>query len=152
MLFRLIDHYNDEIKEVNKEEINDCFICYENEITPIKLNSETYYLKNCKCDGYVHENCLTIWYEKNNKCPICRVPIIGKANISIRILNRGTYIYIFFLSLKKNTQRFMKFVFVLFLFSLTFDYYMSISKKVYRYGYDYESSYFYDEFINKTYV
>ena len=45
MLFILTDHYNDEIKE--EEEVNDCFICYENEIPPIKLNSNKYYLKDC---------------------------------------------------------------------------------------------------------
>lgn len=154
MLFRLIDHYNDEIKQVNKEEVHICFICYENEIPPIKLNSGTYYLKNCKCDCFVHEKCLTIWYKKNKKCPICRLPIIGEANISTQILNRETHIFIFLLALKKNTQRLVKIVSVLFLFLLTFDYYMSISKKIYRYQYDYESSYYNlnDEFINKSYI
>jgi len=82
MLFRIIDHYESEIEEIDEEiakEIDEepvsCFICFEfqfdnNDI--ISLKNQTDYYKFCECDGYIHANCLNLWYEKNPECPICR--------------------------------------------------------------------------------
>ena len=153
MLFRLTDHYNAEIKE---EEVNDCFICYENEMTPIKLNSNKYYLKECKCEGYVHIKCLTIWYEKNKKCPICRISMIEKPNIAIYMSYKTRFVVLFLLTLKKNTRILMRIFSALFLLFLMCEYYTSISNKVYhnyRYGYDYEYPYLdsNNDFLNKSY-
>ena len=35
-----------------------------------------YVLLNCKHD--YHEECIKKWFERNNKCPICKHPIIAK--------------------------------------------------------------------------
>ena len=60
MLFRLVDHYNIELDECNKKlESVECLICYdiifEDELNPIKLNSNTKYIKYCKCDIFIHK-------------------------------------------------------------------------------------------------
>ena len=86
MLFRIIDHYESENKDIDEEiveeideeiheETRECFVCFEiqfdnNDI--ISLKNQTNYYKFCKCDGYIHVNCLNLWYEKNPECPICR--------------------------------------------------------------------------------
>ena len=90
MLFRIVDHYEELNGEIDKElngeidkelngeidkETRECFVCFEiqfdnNDI--ISLKNQTDYYKFCKCDGYIHVNCLNLWYEKNPECPICR--------------------------------------------------------------------------------
>ena len=71
MLFRTCEHYNDDY--VNQKM---CFICYEiktdHEIQTITLNMQEDYIKLCECNGFAHNNCLKKWYDKSNKCPICR--------------------------------------------------------------------------------
>ena len=144
-----------EIKE--EEEVNDCFICYENEIPPIKLNSNKYYLKDCNCEAYVHIKCLTIWYKKNQKCPICRISMIEKSNITIYMSYKTRYLVLFLLALKKNTLILIRIFSTLFLLFLLCECYTSISNKAYhnyRYGYDYEYPYLdsNNEFLNKSYI
>jgi hypothetical protein len=149
MFFRLIDHYNDEIniKEDNKE-IMECFICYEvsyeNELKPIKLNSNNIYLKKCKCDGYIHKNCLTLWYEKSKKCPVCRSFMTEKTNVSVIAFTNGGYILFMYLVVKKNINRFLRFFSVIFLFYFISDFYISLIIKnqiYYDYDYNYYSGY-----------
>jgi hypothetical protein len=59
---------------VNIVDKNDCLICLEindnDDNICIRIENK-YYIKECLCDGWVHEYCLNIWYIKNNKCPIC---------------------------------------------------------------------------------
>jgi hypothetical protein len=60
---------------------NECFICYENDSKNkklINLNSKNNYLKNCKCNGYIHQECLDLWFELNQSCPVCRKLMIKK--------------------------------------------------------------------------
>jgi hypothetical protein len=132
MLYRIVDHYNDyEIKNNNDNKNSECFICYEisceNEEEPIKLNSKNYYLKDCTCDGFIHKKCLSIWYEQNKKCPICRMYMSEKTNMAtIIILNRNGYILFFYLVIKKNIKKFLKYLSVCFLMYFIYDYYLTI--------------------------
>lgn len=68
-----------------------CFICHEftcdNGNKPFKLKEQTYYLKTCSCDGFIHRNCLDIWYNRSQKCPICREFVIDKKLFDVIILN-----------------------------------------------------------------
>jgi hypothetical protein len=86
MLFRIIDHYESENKDIDEEIVEEideeiheepisCFVCFETQFDNndiISLKNQTDYYKFCKCDGYIHINCLNLWYEKNPECPICR--------------------------------------------------------------------------------
>jgi hypothetical protein len=55
----------------NTNDNNVCIICWEN-------NKKIYKLKEiiieniCDCNIYVHSECLNIWIEKHNCCPICK--------------------------------------------------------------------------------
>ena len=64
MLFRICEHYDDNqlIYEEWLVDEKDCFICFEkinmNESKIHKLNNQLLFIKNCRCDGYVHKKCL----------------------------------------------------------------------------------------------
>jgi len=58
---------------------NECFICLEvyfDNVTAIKLNKMEEYIKECSCDGWIHEKCFNKWHNVNKKCPICRTVIV----------------------------------------------------------------------------
>jgi hypothetical protein len=117
MIYRLVEHYNDDIEE--KDIIGECFICYEfkieNEEIPINLKQQCYYLKICSCNGWIHTTCLNTWCLKTNKCPMCRTQMTKITKlISIIIQNNWvlTSIYIVYV---RNMSKFLRFVFVTFL-------------------------------------
>ena len=152
MFFRLVDHYNDEINiKEDEKEIMECFICYEssyeNELKPIKLNSNNYYLKECSCNGYVHNKCLSIWYSKNKKCPICRKFMTEKTNISVIIFNKGGYILFVYLVIKRSMNNILRYLSVIFLFYFVSEFYISLIKKNPIY-YDYNFDYNFDDVYN----
>ena len=119
MLFRITDkiqknknkNKNNKIQK-NKEEISECFICYEiilpDKTKPIKLISQKDYVKNCTCNGWIHKNCLDDWYNISKKCPICREIITKKALDIIIIKKENLYIVIL-----KNIYKTIKFFIIL---------------------------------------
>jgi len=61
----------------------DCFICLqersdETNLLPFRLKNQKYYIKSCKCDGWIHYACLEDWMSVNNSCPICRMAMYVK--------------------------------------------------------------------------
>jgi hypothetical protein len=79
MIFITTNYYfDDEDNQDTKEakETNMCFICFENELEnkcPLtKLKDQKLFKKNCICDGWIHNECLTKWYNTKPLCPICR--------------------------------------------------------------------------------
>lgn len=61
----------------------DCFICLqersiETNLLPVRLKNQNYYIKSCKCDGWIHYACLEDWMHVNNSCPICRMVMYVK--------------------------------------------------------------------------
>jgi ABC-type antimicrobial peptide transport system permease subunit len=123
---------NDEIIEENNKEQRECFVCFEisldkNDI--ISLKTHTDYFKFCECDGYIHINCLNLWYEKNEKCPICRNTVKKADNIELYNLYQYEYflyvIYSYLVVKKTLANSFLFiikisrcFIFYLFLFSI----------------------------------
>jgi hypothetical protein len=76
MLFITTNYYfEDEDYEETKKK-NMCFICFENESENkyplIKLKNQKVFIKDCICDGCIHNECLTKWYNIKPVCPICR--------------------------------------------------------------------------------
>jgi hypothetical protein len=75
MIFITTNYYFEEEEEETKE-INICFICFENENESkyilTKLKNQKLFIKNCVCDGWIHNECLTKWCNFKQICPICR--------------------------------------------------------------------------------
>ena len=110
MLFRVVDHYNIDLNEKNEKNKNnekiECFICFEtvieNELQPIRLNLNNYYIKKCSCDGFIHKKCLDIWYSNNKKCPICRKFMCDNTTVSVSLICKGRYILFSYIIKKKK--------------------------------------------------
>jgi hypothetical protein len=77
MLFRTIEHYPYS-EETNYFIEKECLICYNNISCDFIIKNK--YNFNCECYKLLHENCLEMWYTKNNTCPICRKKHINKNN------------------------------------------------------------------------
>lgn len=147
MLFRVIDHYNIELNELNQNiqnnsnnsnnntsnntydnsQTEECFVCYEilNNEKPIKLNSQVYYIKKCGCDGFIHKKCIDLWFSKNNKCPICRDIMYIKSDVTL-IVNNGGKILFACIIIKKNIIKLLRFLSVCFFIFLTCEFYLMI--------------------------
>ena len=87
--------YNDEIFHHEKE----CFVClelklYTDNSRTIKLNKMEDYIKDCSCDGWIHEHCFSKWHNVNKYCPICRCVII---------FTKYEYCFLIIHKFKKNT-------------------------------------------------
>ena len=88
MIFRTYEHYppnevcyNIIFENFKNNYDNICIICFEhnsllNEL--ITLNTQTLYIKQCNCDAIIHNHCLSMWHGLTQKCPICRVVMIGQ--------------------------------------------------------------------------
>jgi uncharacterized CHY-type Zn-finger protein len=78
MIFITTNYYFDD--EEYEYENNICFICFENELESkfllTKLKNQHFYIKICLCDGWIHSECLTCWYNMKQTCPICRKHMI----------------------------------------------------------------------------
>jgi hypothetical protein len=76
--------------EISNNENYICLICYQiknkKEKKPIQLKNQNIYIKTCECNGLFHNCCLEIWYNKSNKCPICREYMLNKNAITTVII------------------------------------------------------------------
>ena len=91
MIFRTYEHYphNEVYYNIIVENFvnnydNICIICFDhnsllNEL--INLNTQTLYIKQCNCNAIIHNYCLGAWYDRTQKCPICRSVMIAKAGV-----------------------------------------------------------------------
>jgi hypothetical protein len=157
MLFRTCDHYyNDEL--VINSETSVCFICYEllyEDMKPIKLNSKTYYIKKCNCEGFVHKKCIDKWYNINNSCPICRSTIIKNTNFITKILAINHYFVIFYFFYLRNFIKIKRYFFILFYIYFTSEIYFTLlnSNFIYYYSNKYRGfneNYGFDDIIFKN--
>jgi len=109
MLYRLIEHYDDDLFETivaNKE----CFVClsvdFDDELFPMSLeNNNICYTRKCNCIGFIHRKCLDKWYALNQKCPVCRVYMKKTTTDNLicivfrRIYDKSVYCIIIFTSI-----------------------------------------------------
>ena len=116
MIFITFDPYNDNTyndKSIynTQPQYDDCFVCMEtivNNQKTIKLKNQIFYLKQCQCDGNIHQECLDKWLQTNSVCPICRSNMIKNDDIIIKLVNSNNsnnYFIITYLSLKINFYR-----------------------------------------------
>jgi len=136
MLFRLCEHYENNCPIYKHDTINECFICFEykndNGILPIYLKAQNLYLNECVCNGSVHIECLKIWFNKNKKCPICRIEVIENNNTTIIIYNYiplGITIYTYTKRFIISVIRVFSCMLVIF---LIMDFYFAIVNAKYR--------------------
>jgi len=52
-----------------------CSICLEENDEKYIYTKEEYYSIQCKCNIYVHDDCMQLWVNKTKKCPICLNPL-----------------------------------------------------------------------------
>jgi hypothetical protein len=96
-------------------EENRCFICFEvsnqYENTPSKLSDNIHFLKNCQCDGWVHDFCIEKWYYFKEICPICRNRIIYvnfEFHYMLDIINFYFYIFKNITTITRRLHFFLK--------------------------------------------
>jgi len=114
----------------NEENVeNECFICYDNNSDKIiKLNNQCLYFKTCKCDGYIHKQCLETWIETTTKCPICRNQIFKNTDVKLNINNYNYFLFLIYILWKKYYFKIIRFFFVIFFFYYTSEYYLYMFK------------------------
>lgn len=152
MFFTTIDHYNYELlsdTDYTANEINDCFICYEIKLDDtyktMQLNAQKDYYKKCMCNGWVHERCLYKWYDKSNKCPICRIPVIKKQPISrLLFIPYNFYAFWTIYTLRNINRTVQLCILLLFIYYSSLAYIKLADKRqIYRY---YENDYYYNSY------
>ena len=109
-----------------REEGEECFICLEEieDEVSISLNKIKEYSKFCHCNGNIHKSCLDNWYVINQKCPICRNPMIKNPECMLKYINCNNHlmcIYSFFIKYLLFFIIIIRFVFVVFIIFLISD-------------------------------
>jgi hypothetical protein len=132
MIFRVYEPYDDIdtiTNSYNKPE--ECFICYELksdlDSCAISLKSQINYDKSCGCDGWIHKQCLDIWYNKQKKCPICRVIIYERKNIIDTVANAMPYSNQIYSSVCDSINKITRIILYWFLFCTIIEFYLSIT-------------------------
>ena len=125
MIFDLFEYYDEDTDE------DICFICFEskikNEIKPINLGNQHFYIKNCLCNCLVHQQCLKKWLDSNKICPICRIRVFENNKISIvfySYIPYGLYAYDFS---KNIIIKSFKAVCILFFWFVITDLYLNVT-------------------------
>jgi len=155
MFFTTIDHYNYELlqePDYKTYEVNDCFICYEIKLDDgpitIQLNTQKDYYKKCLCNGWVHQKCLYKWYDKSNKCPICRITIRKKQPINSLIFIPYNFYAFWTVYTLRNINRTVQLcILLLFIYYSSFAYIKITDKRqIYRYYDDYNDYHKYNNY------
>ena len=55
--------------------LNECIICLESNDTDKSIHKLITFKQKCRCDSYIHKECLLKWYSYNRICPICKTNI-----------------------------------------------------------------------------
>ena len=139
MIFRVCEHYenchqnNDQNKDENNEtiiaDIKECFICFEddtnNSFKIINLKDQLICIKNCLCNGSIHNECLKKWIDTHNSCPVCRKTVL-EMNQTVFIIHRYSPFCInIYLFVKKISIRCVSFLTFLILLYMTLDYFLT---------------------------
>ena len=128
-------------------EENECFICLEvsnqDEKYPSQLKNLQEYIKKCRCDGFIHSNCIEIWYNTNNTCPICRNKMIyidiefqyGFYIINYVILGKD-FLYILFSHIVKLRNLIIFFIIITNIMNIVSIIINNFKKNIHDYTYD----------------
>ena len=53
----------------------ECFVCYDENDSPLELIETFINKKKCKCNEYIHKYCLQKCLVEKKTCPLCNTPI-----------------------------------------------------------------------------
>ena len=108
-------------------------------MNPITLKKQKLYITSCKCDSFVHKNCLQLWFDKNNNCPICRIIVRDKLSIVNELFSYGIYFTFYIITLSKRILRIFSSLFLIYLFIEYYTMYKIFSNEKFDYLYDYDN-------------
>ena len=63
------------LKRISSKSKKECFICYDENDSPLELIETFISNKKCKCNEYIHKSCLKKCLDKKKTCPLCNTPI-----------------------------------------------------------------------------
>lgn len=145
MIFRVCEHYDDEQPICEYYCDKECFICFELEsckgFKTICLIEQTLYLHNCNCNGPIHTECLQLWFNINNSCPICRNRMIERNNATIFIFNCVPYGIAIYFFIKRITLRILKIIMVFMFLHKLIEFYLMVILTRYRNMTNYDDNY-----------
>lgn len=137
--------------ENEENEENECFICYENNSDKIiKLNNHCFYLKTCKCEGYIHKICLDTWLDTTNKCPICRNQIYKNTDVELNINHYNYFLFFIYFLWKKYYVNIIRFFLVIFFFYYTSEYYLYMIKYTFLLKNNFKNEYKFNQYNCST--
>ena len=131
MIYRVCEHYCDN-KIIRSSYIkpDECFICYELstdlEMCPIRLNTQIHYNKQCRCDGWIHNQCLDKWFKNKKSCPVCRLEIYKSENNIYSVISVIAYSNRIYIVMYKTLCKIATMISYFFLMYLVIDFYLSI--------------------------
>lgn len=138
MIFRVCEHYenSDQNNNQNSDQNNniadkkECFICFEDEsgnmCKIIDLKEQTICIKNCLCNGYIHVECLKIWVDIHNSCPVCRKTVLEMNKIVFIVYKYSPVCINIYLNVKKIGIKFLSLLTFIILLYFTLDYFFTI--------------------------
>ena len=63
------------LKKISSKSKKECFICYDEINSPLKLMNTYIIHRKCNCNEYIHKSCLNKCLLKKNACPLCNTPL-----------------------------------------------------------------------------
>ena len=133
MIYRVCEHYyNDDCSIINykldtEQEVEECFICLqitnENDLKPVTLKNQHLYIKNCNCNGWIHQKCLEIWCIKNMTCPICRMQLQENIQIKHMFFFISYRTHILYLKMIRILKRIARLTTIFFIIYISFEYF-----------------------------
>lgn len=144
------DDYYDDYYDNYYEEYKECFICFDYktdfEKKTTSLQKQQLYFSNCNCDIAIHNSCLKNWIYHNKSCPLCRNNIVEYDIVEHDIVehniveNNDIMIFKFYCSpwginfylfTKKISIYVFKFLFIISVFYLMIELYLTTAKSCY---------------------
>jgi hypothetical protein len=135
MIFRVCEHYDDE-QPICEYYDKECFICFElkssHGFKTISLMEQKLYLHNCNCNGPIHNECLQLWFNMNNSCPICRNKMVERNNATIIIFSYVPYGISIYFFIKRLALRVLQIIMVFIFLHKLIEFYLTIIFTRYR--------------------
>lgn len=148
MLFNVCEHYYSSYDLIyyekdldDKSNMNECCIClgYLDSLgfktVNYKINQN--YIKECDCDGWIHNSCLDKWFKKHMKCIICRGIIIKSNDTIFAIIKENEFMIKMYIKTKEIVVMIMdiqgqmlRYLFVFFYYMMSYFLFFSITLRV----------------------
>ena len=142
MLFNVCEHYysSGDIKSLEND-IVDCFVCMEKYDylgnRTVSYNTNINYIKQCRCDGWIHDTCVEKWFKKNLRCLICRGVVIRVNDNIFSIIRDSEFMVKIYIKTRESINNIIYvqreityFLFIASYYCMSFLFFISIAYKV----------------------